>query len=109
MSYEQTDITQAFQLARTHDPLTSHEAAASIDATRLEQMVLECIESKGQHGATQDELLLAFPEFSYSSITARPAALKRKGLIIDSGDYRCGRSGRKQSVLIAARFSTWSK
>ena len=100
--------TPAYKLARTHDPLTSHDAAASVDTTRLEGMVLAYIEACGKSGATQDELLQAFPTFSYSSITARPAALKEKGLIIDSGEYRKGRSGRKQSVLIAARFSTWN-
>jgi hypothetical protein len=80
---------------------TSIMAAESIDQTRLEALVLEAIKASGSKGITQDELLGKFPHFSYSSITARPAALKRKGLVKDSGARRLGRSGRSQMVLIA--------
>lgn len=100
--------TPVHMLARTHDPLTSHTAAASIDATRLEAIILDAITQAGEYGMTQDELLLMFPTLSYSSVTARPAALKRKGLIVDSGMFRNGRSGRKQSVLVAAGKSLLS-
>ena len=65
----------------TTRPITT-TAAASVDATRLENMVFAEYLACGLRGATQDELLEAFPDFSYSSITARPSALKRKGLVI---------------------------
>lgn len=91
-------------LVRKQDPETSHTAAHTIDASRLEAMVLEDIEQAGNYGITQDELILLHPEFSYSSITARPAALKRKGLIFDSGERRKGRSGRPCAVLKVAKF-----
>lgn len=94
--------TPAFMLARTEGPDTSHAAARSVDTTNLEGMVLEAYRQAGTRGLTQDELLDLFPGFSYSSITARPSALKRKFLIVDNGEKREGKSGRQQSVLIAA-------
>ena len=85
---------------------TSREAVESIDVTRLEQMILEDIELSGVYGMTQDDLIRMHPGYSYSSITARPASLKKKGLIFDSGDRLQGRSGRNQAVLKAAKFQT---
>ena len=69
-------------------------------------MVLNAIRQSKRKGMTQDELLRKFQAYSYSSITARPAALKRKGLIVDSGERRLGRSTRKQAVLVAAEFAS---
>lgn len=83
---------------------TSIEAAQSVDITRLEKIVLEAIKNAGSQGITASELLALFPNFSYSSITARPSALQRKGLVVDSGRRRPGVSGRKQAVLVAVEF-----
>lgn len=91
-------------LHRHHATDTSIEAAESIDTSRLEQMILEDIELSGVWGMTQDDLLAMHQRYSYSSITARPAALKRKGLIYDSGERRLGKSGRRQAVLKATKF-----
>jgi hypothetical protein len=88
---------------------TSADALDSIDTNRLEQMILEDIELAGIWGMTQDDLIRMHPGYSYSSITARPAALKRKGLIFDSGERRAGRSGRSQAVLKAAKFQASEK
>lgn len=85
---------------------TSQLAFDSIDTTVLEEMVLSAIRKSGDRGMTADELLAQFPRYSYSSITARPASLKRKGLIKDSGERRKGRSGRLQAVLKAEAI-TW--
>lgn len=91
-------------LYRHHATDTSIEAAESIDTTKLEQMILEDIEFSGVWGMTQDDLLKMHPRLSYSSVTSRPAALKRKGLIYDSGERRVGKSGRRQAVLKATKF-----
>jgi hypothetical protein len=91
-------------LHRHHATDTSIEAAESIDVSRLEQMILEDIELAGVWGMTQDDLLAMHPRHSYSSVTARPASLKRKGLIYDSGERRLGKSGRRQAVLKATKF-----
>lgn len=98
--------TRTEMLHRHHASDTSIEAAESIDTTRLEQMILEDIELAGVWGMTQDDLLHMHPRLAYSSITSRPAALKRKGLIYDSGERRLGKSGRRQAVLKATKFQT---
>jgi hypothetical protein len=97
-------MTATFTLYRADALDTSRDAAESIDVTRLENLVLGAIRRAGIYGVTQSELLEQFPDFSYSSITARPSALKRKGLIVDSGVRRQGKSSRSQAVLVAAEF-----
>jgi hypothetical protein len=99
-------MTSTHMLYRTNSSDTSREAAESIDVTRMEAVVLFHIWNAGINGATQDELLAQLtPYYTYGSVTARPAALKRKGLVIDSGLRRPGASGRNQIVLIAAEFA----
>jgi hypothetical protein len=96
--------TPAKHLSRSQGPATSKAAAQELPVTDLEALVLQTIRQAGPRGMTQDELLQQFPNLSYSSVTARPAALKRRGLIADSGEKRKGRSGRNQSVLIALEY-----
>jgi predicted transcriptional regulator len=94
-------MTKLRELFRRNASDTSIEAAISLDVTKLEGLVLQAIRSAGPNGMTQTELLAQFPGFSYSSITARPSALKRKGLIKDSGRRRPSVAGRSQAVLVA--------
>ena len=89
-------------LARSDSPGTSKAAANDLPVTDLEVLVYQAVRDSGEEGMTQDDLLERFPNLSYSSVTARPAALKRKGMILDSGRKRPGRSGRLQVVLIDA-------
>lgn len=83
---------------------TSVQAAESIEVSKLEGMVLRAIEMSRSKGLIADELRRLFPELSYSSVTARPASLKKKGLIGDSGERRAGDSGRMQAVLKAKEW-----
>jgi hypothetical protein len=98
-------MTKLTDLFRRNAADTSIEAALSIEVGRLERMVLNAIREAGRNGMTQQELLAKFNKYSYSSITARPSALKRKGLIVDSGNRRLSGSGRKQMVLIASELA----
>ena len=91
--------TEPFKLARLNDPTTSHEAAQAVDTTRLEKMVYEAIKSHPD-GCISDDILDMFPNFPYSSITARYRALLDKGFIEVSGVKR-GRFGRNQRVIRA--------
>jgi hypothetical protein len=84
---------------------TSVQAAESLPVNRLELLVLEAIRASKKNGMTADELLATFPNLSYSSVTARPAALKEKGFIVDSGNRRPSRTGRNQAVLVALEFA----
>jgi hypothetical protein len=96
-------MTKLRELFRRNASDTSIEAAESIDVSKLEGMVLNAIRAAGAKGMTQTELLAKFPSYSYSSITARPSALKRKGLVEDSGLRRPSANGRNQTVLVAVQ------
>jgi hypothetical protein len=72
---------QSIGAARTSDPSTTYDAADSIDATRLEQIVYEEIRKRGQRGATWDELAEALPWLAKASISPRFVKLREKGLI----------------------------
>jgi hypothetical protein len=91
----------AFKLVRKEDPTTSHQAAQAVDSTKLEQMVYEAIKSHPE-GCISDDILGMFPNYPYSSITARYRALLDKGFIEVTGVKR-GRFGRNQRVMRAAK------
>jgi len=91
--------TPAFKLARREDPTTSHQAAQAVDTTKLETLVYEAI--KGfPDGCISDEILAMYPNYPYSSITARYRALLDKDLIEVSGVKR-GKFGRNQRIMKA--------
>jgi hypothetical protein len=79
---------------------TSVEAAKSVDTTRLEERVYETIKKYPQ-GCIQDDVIAELKGLPYSSVTARFAALKRKGYIELTGEKKAGRSGKNQSVMRA--------
>lgn len=89
--------TAPFKLARKEDPTTSHEAAQVVDTTKLERLVYEAIKGFPE-GCISDEVLELFPQYRYSSITARYKSLLDKGFIEITG-VRTGKSGRKQRVM----------
>ena len=91
--------TEPFKLARREDPTTSHQAAQAVDTTKLEQMVYEAIKSHPE-GCISDEILEMYPNYPYSSITARYRALLDKGFIEVTGVKR-GRFGRNQRIMRA--------
>lgn len=96
-------------LVRTNDPDTSHEAATKIDSTFLEQLVYSAIYRFGARGCISDDVRDLYPEYPYSSITARYRALLDKDLIVDTGERRQGHSGRRQRVVKATFFNPKGK
>jgi len=93
--------TPAFKLARREDPTTSHQSAQAVDTTKLETLVYEAI--KGfPDGCISDEILEMYPNYPYSSITARYRALLDKGFIEVSGVKR-GKFGRNQRIMKAIK------
>lgn len=84
---------------------TSAAALDSIDAPRLEAMVLAVITEHGKAGVISDDvrrvMVLQHGTMAYSSVTARYRKLIDKGLIIDTGERRPGLSGRAQRVMVA--------
>ena len=96
--------TPSFKLARSHDPATSHDAAESITASHMEQVVLEKIEDFGSDGCISDQVLAALPHYGYSTVTARYKQLKEKGFVKVDDRKRKGKSGRGQLVMWATQF-----
>jgi hypothetical protein len=93
--------TEPFKLVRNQDPTTSHQAAQAVDTTKLETLVYEAI--KGfPDGCISDEILEMYPNYPYSSITARYRALLDKGFIEVSGVKR-GKFGRNQRIMKAVK------
>jgi len=93
--------TEPFKLVRNQDPTTSHQAAQAVDTTKLESLVYEAI--KGfPDGCISDEILEMYPNYPYSSITARYKSLLDKGFIEVTGVKR-GKFGRNQRVMRAAK------
>ena len=88
-----------FKLVRKEDPVTSHEAAQVVDTTKLESLVYEAIKGFPE-GCISDQVLELFPQYPYSSITARYKSLLDKGFIEIVG-VKVGRSGRKQRLMQA--------
>ena len=101
--FEEPFGTDPDVLVRRDDPDTSHAAAEAVDTTKLEHLVYNTIASFGEKGCISDEVRGRFPQYPYSSITARYKALLDKGLIVDTGLRRAGNSGRGQRVLQAKR------
>jgi hypothetical protein len=89
----------AFKLVRREDPTTSHQAAQVVDTTKLESLVYEAIKSHPD-GCISDEILAMYPNYPYSSITARYRALLDKGFIEVTGVKR-GKFGRNQRIMKA--------
>jgi hypothetical protein len=87
-------------MVRATDPVTSMDAAESIDSTKLEQMVYEVI-AMYPNGCTSDEVLKHFPNHGVQTISPRFAPLIRKGFIEDTGEKRKASSGRSQRVMKA--------
>jgi len=93
--------TEPFKLVRKEDPVTSHQAAQAVDSTKLEQMVYEAIKSHPD-GCISDEILEMYPNYPYSSITARYRALLDKGFIEVTGVKR-GKFGKNQRIMKAVK------
>lgn len=85
-------------LVRKNAPVTSIEAAASLDSASMEQRVYEVI-ATFENGCIQDEVLQILHNDPYSSVTARFRSLLNRGYIVDTGLTRPGKSGRQQRVL----------
>ena len=88
-------------LARKDSSDTSVAAAKAVDSKGLEKQVYDMIVCFGKDGCIQDEVLNEMSWLPYSSVTARFAALKRKGLVQLTGEKRVGRSGKQQAVMVA--------
>ena len=89
----------AYKLVRRNDPSTSHEAAESINPTKMQQIVLDAIKIIGPciHDEVWEWVQIEHPYItSSSSVSSRFNELQKKGLIELTGEKRKGWSSRKQ-------------
>lgn len=84
-------------LARSSDPATSHDAAASLNATEMEQFVLLTLQRCFPSGATSIQIAEALHTAPWS-ISPRIKPLRKKGFIRDSSRRLVGPSGRSSIV-----------
>ena len=96
--------TPVYKLVRNEDPSTSHAAAESLDANRMEKRVLEAIQAYGTEGCISDQVQRRLSHYGYSTVTARYKQLKEKGLVKVDHRKRKGKSGRGQLVMWATEF-----
>jgi hypothetical protein len=89
--------TDAKKLVRKNDPDTSRASANAVDTTKMEKLVYEAI-CGFPDGCISDDILAMFPQYPYSTITARYKALYEKGFITIDG-VRKGKSGRNQRIM----------
>jgi hypothetical protein len=97
--------------ARTTDPATSHDAAASVNnVTKTQNRILDLLATP----MTDQKLVEEYqwwsvgntdyvPAASESGIRSRRAELVSKGLVVDTGDRTLLRSGRRAIVWGVAK------
>lgn len=104
-----TDPSQPIRfraIARTTDPITSHQAAASVrEITKTHERVLEVLERYGP--ATDEEIeryyfnlaeLFDWPKASPSGLRSRRAELVTLGKVFDTGQRGKTASGRQTAI-----------
>ena len=102
---EVTDLFEWGAYARRTDPATAHRAAKSVNATRLEAVVLNVLQSFGERGATSHEVA-EVAEMELVTVSPRFKPLESKGFIVrkkHNGEVvtRIGKSGRASVVWVA--------
>jgi CRP-like cAMP-binding protein len=68
--------------------------------------IYKVVVASGSEGITSEEILKRLPQYSYPTVTARYAGLKRQGRIVDTGRKIKAGTGRRQAVLVAAIFNS---
>jgi hypothetical protein len=78
--------------AREDDPETSHEAAHSLDPTRLYGIIVKILLKIGP--ATTHEIADASDGIGWGSISPRMKKMEEKGLVYRTGEARADRGGK---------------
>jgi len=98
------DPPDPYQLARTNDPTTSHQAAASLRAVHITKTRMAILDLLRGHpdGLTDQDIARALPALaSPSGLRTRRHELGEMGLVIDSRRRRRSLSNRMMIVWVA--------
>lgn len=87
-------------LHRKNDPITSVEAAMSVDVNAREKLVYEWLRANGLFGATAEEIAAGLG-LERDSVSPRLKPMEKKGLVTATAQRRPGKSGKNQRVWIA--------
>lgn len=86
---------------------TSSEAATSIDCHvgKIQRYLLDYLDACGEHGSTHQEAEQVFANvYGPSTIRARFAELERMGLVMESGEWRRTKAGRRALVWVSVTY-----
>ena len=85
------------KLARTTDPVTSHEAARKVQRDTMLANLISVFEKSS--GMTAEEAATAAGYTAADGAWKRVSDLINAGVLVDTGQTRAGSSGRQQRVL----------
>jgi hypothetical protein len=86
-------------LAKVHDPITSKEAAALVDAPKLMLRVYIAMRKYGDSGCISDNVADDLPDIANQTFTPRFRQMVERGMIEVTGEKRKGhKCGKMQEV-----------
>lgn len=92
------DITRNFHGGNEESTAAHRSIVTSKDTLR--RRVIAFVRSRGEHGATSDEIEVALG-LPHQTVSARITEAKAGGDLVPSGVRRLTRSGRSAAVLVA--------
>ena len=96
----QSRIGERVARARKTDPITSHEAAATVNTSPLEQQIIDWLDSHGPQTQKEISLGTGIPEISCSPVL-RPMA--RDGVIYNPTEKRINPGTGKRALAWAVK------
>lgn len=93
------DITRNFHGGNAESN-AAHRSIVTAKET-LRRRVIDFARSRGEHGATSDEIEVALG-LPHQTVSARITEAKADGALVPSGERRQTRSGRNAAVLVVA-------
>jgi hypothetical protein len=93
------DITRNYH-GGNRESTEAHRSIVPLKET-LRRRVISFVRSRGEHGATSDEIELALG-LPHQTVSARITEGKAGGDLVPSGRRRLTRSGRSAAVLVVA-------
>ena len=91
----QLDMFSRRKPARNSDPATSHDAAEKLNTPYLEGVVRSALL---EHGPMTTNELSEYLDIALVTVSPRLRPLAGKGLVVDTGERREGKSRRKSIV-----------
>jgi uncharacterized protein with PIN domain len=95
--------TEPHKMVRKTDINTSKEAAKTVNSENIEKQIYDVVKSFGFNGCITEQVI-EITGSTQNTINPRFAPLLRRGLIVDTGERRMAKTGRRQRVVVADVF-----